>query len=55
MFHMRLGVLRLRRTWVDILGRDICEPARRATVTAVLVGVLSFGAALGFVAGQWLV
>jgi hypothetical protein len=54
MFHMRIGVLHLRRTWVDVLGRDVCEPARRAAVTAVLAGVLGLGAVFGFVVGRLL-
>lgn len=52
MFFMRIGVLRLRRTWVDVLGKEI-EDGRTVTVAAVLVAVMGVGIAVGWVAGRW--
>jgi len=52
MFFMRVGVLRLRRTWVDVLGHEV-EDGRTGTVAAVLVAVMSVGVAVGWAAARW--
>lgn len=53
MFFMRLGVLRLRRQWIDGLGDEIRGGDASTKVTAA-VAVMGAGFAIGFVFGQWL-
>lgn len=52
MFFMRIGMLRLRRRWIDGLGHDVSGLGARGT-TGVVAVVLGVGFAVGFVAGRW--
>ncbi|KAM0503429.1 hypothetical protein ACHAP9_003779 [Verticillium nonalfalfae] len=52
MFFMRIGVLRLRRRWIDGLGHDVSGLGAKGTTSVVAV-VLGVGFAVGFLAGRW--
>lgn len=47
MFFMRVGVLRLRRTWVDVFGREVRDGG-----AGVLAAVLGVGVVVGWVVGR---